>query len=93
MNRQLKKGLINNSQNHNLQKERGTLVEGLGPLNLNSSEVARSKVANLDISKVHTVKVREHLVDLSCVLEDSAGCLGEVVQTGVATQGLGKSIG
>lgn len=97
MNRKLKKWLINNwapnTQNYNLQKQRGALVEGLGPLHLNSVEVTHSKVTNLDISKVHTVKVREHLVDLSCILEDSTGCLGEVVQTCVATQGLGKSIG
>lgn len=50
-------------------------------------------MTNLDVGKVNTVKVREHLVDLGCVLEDSAGCLGEVVQTCVATQCLGKSIG
>lgn len=48
---------------------------------------------NLYISKVNTVEVGQHLVDLCCVLEDSTGCLGQVVQTSVATQCLGKGIG
>ncbi len=47
---------------------------------------------NLDVGKVDAVEVREHLVDLSCVLEDGAGCLREVIQTGVASQRLGKCI-
>lgn len=98
-NRKLQKSLINNWASHthknthtnhifykkNTQK---WTLEWLGPLNSHIS-----KVTNLDISKVNTVKVREHLVDLGRVLEDSAGCLGKVVQTCVATQCLGKSIG
>lgn len=48
---------------------------------------------NLNVSKVDTVEVGKHLVDLSRVLEDGTCRLGEVVQTGVATQGLGKCIG
>lgn len=59
MNRKLEKWLIinwaTNIQNYNLQKQRGTLAEGLGPLHLNSSEVTQFNVANLDISKVDTV--------------------------------------
>lgn len=48
---------------------------------------------NLDVGEVDPVEVREHLVDLGCVLEDSAGRLGQVVQAGVATQRLSKRIG
>ena len=47
--------------------------------------------AYLYISKVDTVEVCEHLVDLGGVLQHGAGRLGQVVQGGVATQGLGKS--
>lgn len=45
---------------------------------------------HLDVSEVHPVEVGEHLVDLRGILEDSAGCLGQVVQTGVTSQCLGK---
>lgn len=44
----------------------------------------------LNISKVHPVEVRQHLVDLWGILEDGAGRLGQVVQTGVTSQRLGK---
>lgn len=48
---------------------------------------------NLDVGKVDAVEVRQHLVDLGRVLEDGAGRLGQVVQTGVAAQGLGERVG
>lgn len=44
----------------------------------------------LDVGEVHPVEVGEHLVDLRGILEDSAGCLGQVVQTGVTSQCLGE---
>lgn len=44
----------------------------------------------LNVGKIHSVEVREHLVDLGGVLEDGASCLGQVVQTGVTSQRLGK---
>lgn len=53
---------------------------------------AVEKMANiyLNIGKVHPVEVRQHLVDLWGILEDGAGCLGQVVQTGITSQCLGK---
>lgn len=59
---------------------------------LNMSKLFYISKTNLDVCKVDTVKVREHLVDLGRVLEDGTGCLGKVVQTCVATQSLGKCI-
>lgn len=55
--------------------------------------ITTSASSNLDVGKVDAVEVREHLVDLGCVLEDGAGCLGQMVQTGVAAQGLGEGVG
>lgn len=49
-----------------------------------------AKHTNLDISKVHPVEVGQHLVDLGGVLEDGAGRLGQVVQTGVTSERLGE---
>lgn len=44
----------------------------------------------LDIGKVHSVEVGEHLTDLGGVLQHGPGGLGEVVEGGVATEGLGE---
>lgn len=46
--------------------------------------------AYLYVGEVHPVEVREHLVDLGGVLQNGAGRLGQVVQTGVTPQSLGE---
>lgn len=58
--------------------------------NGDQSDNSVEKHTYLDISKVHPVEVGQHLVDLGGVLEDSAGRLGQVVQTGVTSERLGK---
>lgn len=46
----------------------------------------RIVLAYLYVSEINSVEVREHLVDLSWVLEHGTGRLGQMVQAGVATQ-------
>lgn len=45
---------------------------------------------DLHVGEVDAVEVAEHLIDLRGVLQHSACCLGQVVQTSVATQRLSK---
>lgn len=44
----------------------------------------------LDIGKVNTVEVVEHLVDLRSVLKHCTSCLGQVIERRVSSQSLGK---
>lgn len=81
--------------NHKLQSQLQN-QSGIQPLTMSSArfnENAARHWTDLDVGKVDAVEVGQHLIDLSRVLEDSTGCLGQVVQTGVAAQGLSKSIG
>lgn len=45
---------------------------------------------HLHVGKIHSVEVGEHLADLGGILQHSPGCLCEVVEGGVATEGLGE---
>jgi len=69
------------------------LTPQTGETDVSSQRTTFRDQTDLDVSEVDAVQVGEHLVDLGRVLEDSAGCLGEMVQTGVATQCLGKCVG
>lgn len=53
-------------------------------------QIQTAALADLYISEVHPIEVGEHLIDLSRVLEDGTGGLGQVVQAGVAAQSLGE---
>lgn len=44
----------------------------------------------LDIGKVDTVEVIEHLVNLRRVLKHCTSCLGQVIERRVSSQSLGK---
>ena len=44
----------------------------------------------LDIGKVHSVEVCQHLTDLRGILQHGPGSLGQVVQRGITTQSLCK---
>lgn len=48
------------------------------------------KTEYLDIGKVDTVEVIEHLVDLRSVLKHCTSCLGQVIERRVSSQSLGK---
>ena len=48
------------------------------------------KTEYLDIGKVDTVEVIEHLVDLWRVLQHCTSCLGQVIERRVSSQSLGK---
>lgn len=44
----------------------------------------------LDIGKINTVEVIEHLVNLRSVLQDSSGCLSQMIKRCVSSQSLSK---
>lgn len=44
----------------------------------------------LNIGKINTVKIIEHLVDLRSILKNSTSCLSQVIKRCVSSQSLGK---
>lgn len=48
------------------------------------------KTEYLDIGKVDTIEVIEHLVNLRSVLKHCTSCLGQVIERRVSSQSLGK---
>lgn len=47
-------------------------------------------LAYLDIGKINTVEVIEHLVDLRSVLQHSTSCLSQMIKRCVSSQSLSK---
>lgn len=73
-------GIIRNSNN---KKKMG------GEIHFLKSLLFKARVY-LDIGKINTVEITEHLVDLRSVLKHSPSCLSQVIKRCVSSQSLGK---